>query len=102
MTIFGQRVLRCFGTLFLVGMLVVPPAFRGHQHERGLQSNPDTCPVCVATSHARAITPAAPPQLLSAVDSVAVVALPSAEPAQVYRPFATGRSPPLLFAARVP
>lgn len=86
------------GALFIIALTVVPLALSGHQHTT-TEASP--CAACVATHHAPAANLAPLPRIAPTLYSFPLAATQVAAPVHVFRPFKTGRAPPVLLTARV-
>jgi hypothetical protein len=96
-----DQALQRVGALFIIALTLVPVALSGHHHRITQSSTSDQCPICVATHHAPAASPAPLPRLAPIFHSFPLATTPVAAPAHAPRPFRNGRAPPLLFAARI-
>ena len=96
-----QRALQRAGTVLTLALILVSLAFSGHRHTTGQPNTSDSCPVCVATHHSPAVSAAPVLQPAPALRQLAVAAPPVLAPSNAYRPYKSGRSPPLQSTTHV-
>ena len=96
-----EHALRCVGTLFVIALTLAPIALSGHHHTTFEGGASSRCAMCVATHHAPAVHLPLLPRIVPILHGFQLPASHVVAPAQVFRPFTTGRAPPVSFTLHV-
>ena len=95
-----DHLLRRVRGLLLVALMSVPIAVAGHHHPKAADGAPVSCPICVVVHHTPAVKLVVQPRIALVLCRFTRPVARLALPAEIFRPFTSGRSPPLLFTAR--